>query len=342
MSSPTVPRRGAHPGSLLSGVRRSAVVLTLTAAAPQAFADCQIQQVAELKVQMKANVPIAEGQINGHAVKVLVDSGGHTLIVEPKARELGLTLKEFPQFSLFGVSGKEKIYRTDIDQLQIGTFQAKNFRLAVVGADKWMRGSDIGLILGEDFLSNFVTEFDLAHGAIRLLQAPKCRSEQMIYWNQPYSLAHLSAPSGLDPHINVEVKVNGRQVLGMLDSGSSVSSMTRSAAAQVGATTGANGGPIATVDSLSIGDETVRNVKLRTGDLFSNDKVSSTGSNVPQHLDTPSLIIGGDFLLSHRVLVRYKERELLFTYNGGPIFQAIGAASPTGSEAAKPSDPSNH
>jgi hypothetical protein len=37
---------------------------------------------------------------------------------------------------------------------------------------------------------------------------------------------------------------------------------------------------------------------------------------------TPSMLVGCDFFLAHRILVLSKQHKLVFTYNGGPIFSA--------------------
>jgi hypothetical protein len=83
--------------------------------------------------------------------------------------------------------------------------------------------------------------------------------------------------------------------------------------------------------SFSIGDdETVRNVKLRVGDLYGNDTKATTGSRISRAIaGLPSMVVGYDFFLAHRMVVLFKERKLLFTYNGGAIFQAV----PSGRQA---------
>ena len=93
---------------------------------------------------------------------------------------------------------------------------------------------------------------------------------------------------------------------------------------------GSNGAPLArflgNFDSISIGDdETVHNVKLWVADLFAADTVVETGSHIGKPVDgLPDLLIGCDFFLSHRMVVSFKDHKILFTYNGGPIFQANG------------------
>jgi len=43
----------------------------------------------------------------------------------------------------------------------------------------------------------------------------------------------------------------------------------------------------------------------------------------------PTMLIGFDFFRAHRVLIANREHLLLFSYNGGPVFQT----------EARPSDP---
>ncbi len=62
---------------------------------------------------------------------------------------------------------------------------------------------------------------------------------------------------------------------------------------------------IAPFQSFKIGDEEVRNTKLRIGELG---------------LPYTDMLIGADFFLSHRIYVASSQNKLYFTYNGGPVF----------------------
>jgi len=54
-----------------------------------------------------------------------------------------------------------------------------------------------------------------------------------------------------------------------------------------------------------------------------------TGSNLARPVDDlPSMLIGCDFFLSHHIMVLFKEHKVLFTYNGGPIFQTVAQGPP--------------
>ena len=144
------------------------------------------------------------------------------------------------------------------------------------------------------------------------------------------------------------VLVNGQQVNAILDTGAPTSQISRSSAERAGVRPGLNG--VASVGTASgiagrkieswegtfgtfaLGDEVVRNAKLGISDLFGRDKVQDTGSNLARPVeDLPSMLIGCDFFLSHHILVLFNEHKLLFTYNGGPIFQTIDSgATPLG------------
>jgi hypothetical protein len=47
--------------------------------------------------------------------------------------------------------------------------------------------------------------------------------------------------------------------------------------------------------------------------------------------DEPEMLLGADFLRSHRVLIAASQHLLYFTYSGGPVFEVVG-------DAVKPKD----
>ena len=312
-----------------------------------ARAECKILQVAEFAVSDRGNRPLLDGMINGQPIKVLVDTGATTSVMwEDQARELGLSLVPNPYAHTYGATGKDRVLQTSIKHLRIGSLAINDQDIAVIGSSGDHRGSEAALILGENFLANFTTEFDLAHGVMRLLRPQGCQPEQMVYWNKPYSLAELEPTNINDPSIELMVNLNGKQVRALLDSGASTSIISTSAARRVGVKVqtdagtsfGIAGKPIATslgvFDDIQVGDETVRNVTLRIADLFERDKEVQTGAVVAAPVgDFPTMLLGGDFFQSHRVIVMLKERKLLFTYNGGPIFQVRASGDDTSENA---------
>src|SRR5262249_26302325 len=70
---------------------------------------------------------------------------------------------------------------------------------------------------------------------------------------------------------------------------------------------------IATFQSFKIGDEEIRNPRLRFGDIHNMDE---------------DMLIGADFFLSHRIFVATNQRKLYATFNGGPVFNLTERSIP--------------
>lgn len=314
------------------------LVLCLSAA-PAAFGACQISKLAELPVTLVGNRPVMQGQVNGRAVEILVDTGStSSFIGENEAKALGLRTTSLQGVSSYGVGGETRISATVLQEFKFGAFEGKNLPITVVGSQPGRKHAFAQLVLGEDFFSNFTTEFDFAHGVIRLLRLQGCKFDQVAYWSDQFSMAELSRADPGRARIQTDVNVNGKEVDAILDTGAATSIISvpasRSAGVNpgqdgtqtIGTVTGLAGNPIeawiGTFGTFALGDERVRNVKLRIADLFAADSRQRTGSHVRKNLDDmPEMLVGADFFRTHRILVLFEQRKLVFTYNGGLIFQ---------------------
>jgi len=324
--------------------------------APSAFAACKISRVGDIPVHVDRNRILVDAQINGQNATVLVDTGSPmTTLWQAAAARLGLPQEKTTTIRLFGVGGEARVLGTTVDSLQMGSFVGDHLHLAVVGTKPGERKSPGDVVLGDDFFSHFTTEFDLAHGVIRLLQSEGCQPQELPYWATTYSLAELERLNSQDAKIEAFVVVGGKRIRALLDTGAQTSVIVRQAAesagmvpgqagtVEVAAVSGIAGKPVqtwmGTFATFSIGDESVRNVQLRIGDLFSADTIDKPGSRLPQPLEgSPSMLLGCDFFLSHRILVLAKEHMLLFTYNGGPVFQLVKSVAPQ-KDGAEQKDP---
>jgi tetratricopeptide (TPR) repeat protein len=126
----------------------------------------------------------------------------------------------------------------------------------------------------------------------------------------------------------VRVRVNGQEMTAIIDSGAPLTSVFRHAAERVGVvpeeldlqevgTTSGFGQRsfrtwVGRFDTFEIGDESIRNARLRIIDRAR----LNYGRNI-------EVILGGDFLRSHRVLAAYSQRKIYFSYLGGPVFQVM-------------------
>jgi predicted aspartyl protease len=316
-------------------------LLLCLAVIPPAFGACKIAQVAAIPVKILANRIMIDAQLNGQDAKVSVDTGAlATFLWEDEALRLDLPLATEERAHVIGVGGEARVAGTLIKRFQMGSFLGENLRLTVFRMQhRRPQGAD-ALVLGDDFFSKFTTEFDLEHHVIRLLRPEGCQTDQLAYWSHTYSLAQL-APIDYDhPRIQTHVLVNGKSVNAILDSGAKTSVIALQVAESIGLTpgkgdtvragtaTGIAGKPIetwmGTFASFAIGDEAMRNVKLVIADMFSADAYEELGTRFRHQVDNmPNMLVGCDFFLSHRIVVLPKEHAMLFTYNGGPVFQVV-------------------
>jgi predicted aspartyl protease len=287
-------------------------------------------QVGDLKVQVTRNRAMLQGEVNGQPVRVLIDTGAdNSLLFRARAQTLHVPLTDLPGVKMAGVGGMSQGQLAHLDQLQIAGAVRRGFNMLVAGEG---RAADFDILLGEDFLGRFDIEFDLKHDAVRLLQPRGCGETDMAYWAAEYNETPIVEDH--NNHIGIIVKLNGRPVHALLDSGAATSVATLRAAsnAQVklegstlkgrglGALTLSN--EVGVLDSFTIGGETITNTKLRFSDLFGATTYERTGSLIAQHgMYEPEMLLGFDFLRSHRVLISRSRHMVYFTYEGGPVFE---------------------
>ncbi len=313
-----------------------AACAALLAASP-ALAECQFAKLGDLKVDTKRGPPMAEIEINGKTGLMVVDTGAFNTTLSAKgAAMLGVPIGErADSIRMISGDGKEVPVRVTTlrDVVLGGAFKFNQLQVAVMpgGSDSDVVGS-----IGVDILAASDIEFDLANGRISLFSAKGCGKDSLAYWTDKYSTANLRSSAGRGLRdINTTVELNGKPLLAQIRSGVSATVVDQAAAAAAGvrpggpgvepaAPAGMNAGRpswTGSFESFAIGAEQVKNVRLPFTDLWGRVLVSDTGSNVRQKIDgLPSLVLGLDFLRSHRVLIANSQDKVYFSYNGGPIF----------------------
>jgi hypothetical protein len=237
---------------------------------------------------------------------------------------------------MLGIGGETAVENALIDELAIGEMRQRSFRALVAGEHDF--GGDVALVLGEDFLHRVDVEFDLPHGAVRLFEARECAAATpLAYWTKEAAASvEIERIDDADPSIELTVTINGRAVAAQLDSGAWQSVLTKAEAARLGVTTDSPGvvavgcgrglgrapleswsGPF---ESIAIGNEVIRNPTLHFADLWRKVAYTEPGRLVPVSRVHPQLLLGADFLRTHRVLVAHSQRRMYFTYEGGTVF----------------------
>lgn len=294
--------------------------------------ECRLKS-SELPVTIEGQRVVTRVRIYGVQVPLVVDSGAFfSFLTEGVARQLYLDIRSAPDgFNVQGVTGAVETRMTTVPHVELMGSEIPNLRFIVGGNEP---GSGARGLLGRNILAAADTEYDLAHGVIRLVTPEgDCGNGGMAYWakDAPVSELPLSGEGSreLYPAIRVKVQLEGTEVDALLDTGAPTSVVWLSAARKAGVTeasmtpAGVSYGMghdearswIASVPRLQIGAESIQNNRLRIADF------QSGGSE---------MLLGLDFFLSHRIYVSRQQRRMYFTYNGGQVF-ALNAPVPSDS-----------
>jgi len=281
---------------------------------------------------MQGMKPVVAVKINDQDGQFLADSGMFFSVLSPaSAAAFHLKVRPAPFHLLMnGIGGSTEAQVTTVDHLAVaGIDFPRKWDFAVGGSEV----PGINGILGQNILRIADVEYDLADGVIRLMKPQgSCRSTNFMYWgknDQAYSEMDIDWATPQHPHTTGVAYLNGKKLHVMFDSGASLTVLTRRAAERAGVTPNSPGATraglnrglgqsyeqtwIAPFESFKIGQEEIRNIRLRFIDTL-----------VGQDID---MLIGADFFLSHRIYVASSEHKLFFTYNGGPVFNLTTSPS---------------
>jgi predicted aspartyl protease len=302
-----------------------AAASSVLAAGSVAQADCKFQKIAEVPVTMQGLRPTIMAQINGQDAKFMVDTGAFFGAVSPETvAKYGMKHAIAPAGMMIqGVGGAKRDVRA---------VAADNFNFAGVGFRNTQfllmeraGGPGIAGAIGENLMGPFDVEYDFGHGAIRYFKADGCPyGANLAYWSQGMAVSRLPIidPTNILLKVITNAKVDGHTIRVTFDSGSSLSVMSRNAAARAGIQINTQGvvsagitygvygrgleSFLAPFSSFAIGDEEIKNTRLRFADI---------------DLPASDMLLGADFFLSHRILISNSQKRVYFTYNGGPVFR---------------------
>lgn len=307
---------------MFSALRVSGLALALALLSSQALAasKCQVMKLAEIPVTMEGLSPVMTAQINGREARFIVDSGAfYSTMSAGAAQELGLQVGGLgPHARLKGVGGETSLGVTTVKEFVIAGQKLSRIDFAVGGSSTRYAG-----FLGQNFLGLAGVEYDLGHGAVRLMKTKDCGDIGLAYWSggKPFTTLRIDSMEGADRHTVGTVEVNGVKLRAMFDTGASTSLLTLDAAKRLGVNPLKDGLPL---DGFSwgVGQKRVKTWKARF------DKIDIGGEMISKpllrifdgELGSADMLIGVDFFLSHRVFVDNQNRRMFFTYEGGPLF----------------------
>ncbi len=285
-------------------------------------AKCRYGMVGKLPLQYHGasmSVTMA-GEINRTPAVMLLDTGA----TDTYLTRLGTdkrSLRMDPSTTVVtGVGGMSRVFRAPIRHLQIGPIKSEQYDGSLMAIDQMGKRPDFDIIVGTDFLMETDLEISLAEKTVKFFSPKNCEKTFLGYWDPNAVVVPMLFERDRKRPM-MEVLLNGVKMKALIDTGATMSVVTRSAAARAGVTptsagvskagqTGGIGSRIinlhnARFKTFAVGDETINNPVLMLMD------VERPGYD---------LILGTDFLRAHRVLFAVSQNSVYLSYIGGAPF----------------------
>ena len=192
--------------------------------------------LSEWPVRIENNQLLVEGALNGQPARIMLDTGvPRTQLNSATATRLNAARQEFKRDRKFGASGESNVEIALLDEFRVVDFKRSPWRMVISGD----RDLSVDVLLGEDFLSLVDLEFDLEHNVVRLFQPENCDGKNLAYWasdGQSVGEVPIDPIVASQPQIVLDVRVNGKTIGALLDSGAPSSVLDKPAASRLGAT----------------------------------------------------------------------------------------------------------
>lgn len=326
-------------------MRLTALLLSIGALMGSAArAGCTLETVATLPVHVEQGRIFLAGSINGHAVDFLVDPAHHSLILNSAEHDLDMPAPVLRRVTTLGT--QPPLAATDlIAYLRRGSLA--NFGTPTARA-----------MLGNDFLTRFDVEFDVANKRMVLFRPSGCDGVKEAYWapraetaDMLPSLKWTPRHGNIDPYspydfpfVTIEAKVDGKRVRAIIDGGQRASFLSLTAAHDLGRDRDGMSAIAPTpdlfdgydhptwqgrFDSVTLAGETVAPAVMAVRSFLpaAGARAPVIGSLVREGLDEfGDMVLGADFLISHRVLFAFSQHKVYFTYAQNQLF--LGGTPP--------------
>lgn len=285
-------------------------LLTMTAAARA----CDMNELANLPVSFygRDQLPVIPATIDDHPTMVLLDIGATEATLNKSTLEqMGIRI----QSTTTNLPGAD-LLTAYASKLMVGAKQSKGwFPVADLYAP------EIGVQGGTRLLLRTDLEISLADKHVKFFRPSDCRKTSLAYWDPKAYVVPFDAEFGnSEGRPWFKVSINGHQVNAIVSPSAPHSYLDSFAAARMGITPQSPGAvelesvtgwrgekqPVWLVPTkeLTIGNYTMQDFKLRIINLT---------------LSGEMLVLGADFLRTHRVLLSVNQRRMYFSPNGAAL-----------------------
>ena len=268
---------------------------------------------AECKLQLEGSLPFTiahghvmiEASLGGVPRHFIVDTGAVFSSISVKtALDQNLPVHQLANLTLSGIGGEKLDKFVIADTLVLGHAKASHVRLVLAPS---LSGED-GL-LGPDYLRNFDLDFDFASRTLNLFAHHPCE-DHVVYWGKPYIVLPLKITD--DGGIRVPVKLDGKALLALVDTGSPGSLIGEgSAQSEFGIDAGAGDFAIRGAAGGSASGSEHRFQQLDLGGLALNNPtlVIAKGKSTSE-FQGATMLLGLRELSKFHVYIAYREKKM--------------------------------
>jgi predicted aspartyl protease len=285
---------------------------------------CTYVQVATLPVRYvgESMQPAVDGTIDGTPATLLIDTGAFdTQLTMNGANRRDLRLRMTGTY-VEGIGGRSRVYSARLKDFSIGPARSTR-RTELLVIDEANLTPAFDGIAGSPFLLQTDLEVDLYDKQVRMFRPLDCNDDsELNYWKEETVVLPFAYSRDRSPNPHFKVVVNGKELDAMIDTGAHHTIMMLDAAERLGidirnAEVKRSGDVVgvgsaraphwtATFKTVQLGGETIENAEIGI--------IDSQGA-------TPAdLLLGQDFLRTHRVLFAMSQKKMYFAYLGGQPF----------------------
>jgi TPR repeat protein len=285
---------------------------------------CQYVQLAKVPLHytgLSLGITM-NGSINGTPAVMLADTGfTQTYLTRTGTEKRGLKLRPTND-RIQGIGGMSRVYAVRVEDFAAGPAKSSTGWMNVVGDTGDPPSFEAAV--GAPFLLQTDMELSVPEKEMRFYKPVGCDKAWLAYWDRnavviPFE-KNVMGNVPVNPHFTIEI--NGEKLEAIIDSGATRTSIDARAAQRAGirldgpevvsngASIGVGGRRVANwhtrVKTFKIGDELIRDAEI---------DIMDTGGR----LDV-DVLIGDDFLRSHRVLFAMSQKKIYLSYTGGEVF----------------------
>jgi hypothetical protein len=221
-----------------------AAALLLLCVGDPARAACRVEKRAQIPLQRVGDAILVPVAVNGVSVDFLLDTGAERSVVGLQAAtQLALARDEWVSTDMQGTGGTDRRRLGRPRSLTLGGVALRRHTVAadnslVVGPiPESIGGHPIAGLLGQDFLSPFDLDLDVAGGTLTLFDVSGC-SGTFVPW--PGRVAAIAAVRPVRNILVLPVSVAGHTLQAELDTGASSSVIMAPGMAKLGLLPGGN------------------------------------------------------------------------------------------------------